>query len=678
MKDLKLGLKLGLGFGLVLVCTVAVALTGWNGLSKVTGRVESVADMTFLSTQAGEALRAERNFLGTKDASLREKGLKAVEETKRQAGESRSAFHDPANQKQMDNIAAAAEAYGKAFGAFIDLDKVVNEAIQRIRVAAQGVSSEVAAMVENQLASFSEQLKTVENGIPKEEAAAFSAKLADRMLKVDTIQDALSTFQDGRLGEKEVILTRGKDTKQSERARTSAAKAKKSVEELLPKFKQQANIDQCNKIIAALGTYQKELDAVIKALGDQVKAEEEMIQARNKVDEIAQAAATDQDTKMDQEISSANALIAGGSAVAMLLGIFIAIVITRAIVSALVQGVAFARSIAEGDLTATIAIDQKDEVGQLAATMRSMADKLKEVVSDVRAAADNVSIGSRELSDSSQNLSQGATEQAASIEETSSAMEEMTSNIQQNTDNAQTTEKIAQTAAKDAEDGGSAVNEAVAAMKQIAGKIGIIEEIARQTNLLALNAAIEAARAGEHGKGFAVVAAEVRKLAERSQTAAGEISQLSASSVQVAEKAGGIIGKLVPDIQRTAELVQEISASSREQNQGAEQINVSIQQLDQVIQQNAGASEEMAATAEELNSQADQLASTIAFFRTGAEGRQTAAPRKSGRKGQPAPTSHRSSTKAVAVRQAPKALGEPKIELDLGGGNDHNDEFERF
>ncbi|MBF0272047.1 MAG: HAMP domain-containing protein [Magnetococcales bacterium] len=276
------------------------------------------------------------------------------------------------------------------------------------------------------------------------------------------------------------------------------------------------------------------------------------------------------------------------------------------------------QALAEGDLQIRCVLTtRKDELGQLSQSMSSMMDKLREVTDKIKIASENVSAGSRQLSSTAQNLSQGATEQAASIEETSSAMEEMSSNIQQNTDNAQTTEKIALTASRSAVEGGEAVNQAVAAMKEIAGKIGIIEEIARQTNLLALNAAIEAARAGEQGKGFAVVAAEVRKLAERSQTAAGEIGHLSASSVAVAEKAGTIIDTLVPDIRRTAELVQEISAASQEQSQGAGQINSAIQQLDQVIQNNAGASEEMAATAEELNTQADRLAEALAFFKVG-------------------------------------------------------------
>jgi methyl-accepting chemotaxis protein len=286
-----------------------------------------------------------------------------------------------------------------------------------------------------------------------------------------------------------------------------------------------------------------------------------------------------------------------------------------AMVSNLRDTVQVAEQIAGGDLTVKARIlSEKDSLGQ---ALASMVEKLRETVMDVKASADNVAAGSQELSATSEQLSQGATEQAASAEEVSSSMEEMGSNIRQNADNALQTEKIAVKSASDAREGGKAVSETVSAMKEIAGKISIIEEIARQTNLLALNAAIEAARAGDHGRGFAVVASEVRKLAERSQTAAAEISKLSTTSVDVAEKAGAMLLQIVPDIQKTAELVQEISSASNEQNAGTEQINKAIQQLDQVIQQNASASEEMASTSEELTSQAERLLEAIAFFNVG-------------------------------------------------------------
>ncbi|HYS43826.1 MAG TPA: methyl-accepting chemotaxis protein, partial [Geobacteraceae bacterium] len=300
------------------------------------------------------------------------------------------------------------------------------------------------------------------------------------------------------------------------------------------------------------------------------------------------------------------------SGIAVLVGIITSILIARSIRVPISEGVAVANRLAEGDLTVNIEVNRGDEIGHLLAAMQNMVMKLREIVGEVKSAADNVASGSQQLSSSSEEMSQGASEQAAAAEEASTSMEQMTSNIRQNADNAMQTEKIAVKSAEAAQSGGKAVAETVRAMKEIANKISIIEEIARQTNLLALNAAIEAARAGEHGKGFAVVASEVRKLAERSQKAAAEISELSASSVEVAEKAGALLEKMVPDIQKTSELVQEINAASREQDLGAEQINKAIQQLDQVIQQNASASEEMASTAEELSSQAEQLQSAVA------------------------------------------------------------------
>ena len=369
---------------------------------------------------------------------------------------------------------------------------------------------------------------------------------------------------------------------------------------------------------------------------------------------------------------------------ALLFGVVISFLITRSITAPLREAVTVSNRLAGGDLTVAIVSSGRDEAGQLLTAMQNMLVKLKEIVSDVKGAADNVAAGSQELSSSSEEMSQGASEQAAAAEEASASMEQMTSNIRQNADNALQTEKIAVKSAAAAQEGGKAVVETVAAMKDIAKKISIIEEIARQTNLLALNAAIEAARAGEHGKGFAVVASEVRKLAERSQKAAAEISDLSASSVEVAEKAGHLLGLMVPDIQRTAELVQEINAASREQDLGAEQINKAIQQLDQVIQQNASASEEMASTSEELSSQAEQLQNAVAFFLLDGKdvSRQTPAPQlqPSSRNAARKPVNRHIHVPAHLQKyHLAASLPSPGIDLRMGSGADNLDaSFEKF
>lgn len=354
------------------------------------------------------------------------------------------------------------------------------------------------------------------------------------------------------------------------------------------------------------------------------------------------------------------------SGIGLLMGIFFAWLITKFVKAPLGgeprEMAEITKRIAEGDLDVQFNTVSGREPTGLYGDLKAMVDQLRSIVADVKNSADNVASGSNELSSAAQDMSQGATEQAASAEEASSSMEEMSSNINQNADNALQTEKIALKASSDAKDGGEAVEATVKAMKDIADKISIIEEIARQTNLLALNAAIEAARAGEHGKGFAVVASEVRKLAERSQEAAGEISELSSSSVDIAEKAGQLLGQILPDIQKTAELVQEITAASSEMRTGSDQINTAIQQLDQVIQRNAGVSEEMAATSEELSGQASALQHAVAFFKMNSNGSGYV-------KAQPA----RKIGTSAHVQSATPKLNDSKPKKSNGNGKSNSD-----
>lgn len=329
---------------------------------------------------------------------------------------------------------------------------------------------------------------------------------------------------------------------------------------------------------------------------------------------VADATNTESDGIVGHIMTLLTSLTIGGFVISLALGLFVTRMIVRQLGGEPAYAAEVVSRVASGDLTVDVQLRNGDN-SSLLASMRQMTEKLRAIMGDVRMTADALASASEEVAASAQALSQNASEQAANVEETSASVEEIAATVAQNSENARVTDSMASQSSKDAVEGGEAVRSMVNAMRQIAGKIGIIDDIAYQTNLLALNAAIEAARAGDHGKGFAVVAAEVRKLAERSQVAAQEIGSVAGESVTLAERAGQLLDQMVPSIRKTADLVQEISSASREQNTGLEQINLAVSQLAQTTQVNASASEELSSTSEEMSGQAVQLQEMIQFFR---------------------------------------------------------------
>jgi len=375
-----------------------------------------------------------------------------------------------------------------------------------------------------------------------------------------------------------------------------------------------------NDSVAKLALDSSSEKAAALSNGAARKASDVLAKSFNALMEINDSTAKEANRQAMASSAEARSILLGLVVAAMLLAVAMGFYVTRLVLRQLGGDPAYVqeivRKVASGDLTIDVELSSDDR-GSLLFSMGQMTQRLRDVAGKIRQSSDSLASASEQISGSAQSLSQSATEQAANVEETSSAVEEIASTVAQNAENAKITDDIAARSASHARQSGDAVRQTVDAMRQIASRIGIIDDIAYQTNLLALNAAIEAARAGEHGRGFAVVAAEVRKLAERSQVAAQEIGTVASDSVTLAEQAGKYLEELVPSIRKTADLVQEISAASREQTTGLEQINTSVMQLSQTTQSTAAASEELSATSEEMSGQALRLQELIRWFQTG-------------------------------------------------------------
>ena len=682
-KNLKLGVKLGLGFGLLIAIACALGGMAILNMKSVQGGAERLAKEYV--PEVGMANQVERTSLLTmyamrgyalaEEAAYWEQGRKEFEEVNKALAAAKAHAEKFPRLTKLKEQVAAAQAKVDEYG------KLAQET-NRLVTAMAGLRVEMDQAAGAYMKNCAEFLETQNEAMQKElDANAGADKLRERLQKITWVNDIIDLGNDTRVRNFKSQALRNPALIQEGMKNFAAMEA--LFDKLKAVTRLEANLKEIAATREAAAAYRKGMEAF---LADWIKLQEVGKERTRVGEQVLEAAQATAKAGMDQtqniadeaesDLGAASTVLVVGLLAALALGVAVAAFLTRGITGPVRKGVDFASAMAKGDFTKDLDIDQRDEIGNLAAALNTMLHKLREVVSEVQSAGENVASGSQELSASSENLSQGATEQAAAVEEVSSSMEQMTANIRQNAENASQTEKIATQSATDAAAGGQAVTETVGAMKQIAEKISIIEEIARQTNLLALNAAIEAARAGEHGKGFAVVAAEVRKLAERSGAAAAENSELSARSVAVAEKAGDMLTKMVPDIRRTAELVQEIAAASREQDAGAEQINKAIQQLDQVIQSNASASEEMASTSEELSSQAEQMQQTMSFFQLNGHGRRAALP--AGKAPARKPVAAHSAPPRKLAAAKPAAHAQPAgVALDMAGAGG-DEEFERF
>ncbi|MCJ2163345.1 methyl-accepting chemotaxis protein [Pseudodesulfovibrio sp. S3] len=602
----------------------------------------------------------EKNYILRKDPKILEAHENSLKQMYKQIELTSSKFQNKLNLDQMGEVQKAVNTYEAAFKLYVDLEERKTAAMEMMRKNAQIALSQTEALRTDQKNEFNELL---EDGNTSKDI------LQDRLTKADDANRMIKMFLDCRKNEKEFIISL--DEKYLTQVSAGMDKILALASDLKSRFRRQDNIGKVHAVEQSLMSYQTEFMTFVDSIKQQGNAEMAMVESAREADKVCREARASQKSMMLADMSFANVVSISVTVAALVIGIFAAFFLTVAITRPVAMGVRFAQGMSVGDFTKTLDIDQKDEIGVLASALNDMVLKLRQVVQDVQSATDNVASGSEELSATAESLSQGATEQAAAIEEVSSSMEQMTSNISKNAENAKETEMIATSSAEDAKKSGEVVSGAVDAVTNIAEKISIIEEIARQTNLLALNAAIEAARAGEHGKGFAVVAAEVRKLAERSGLAAAEISELSASTVSASRQAREMLTTLVPNIEKTAQLVQDIAASSNEQNAGASQINQAIGQLDTVIQQNASASEEMASTSEELAGQGQSMQSTMSFFRIDSHGGDARI---------------HSSVVATSPRRAlPKGATQAKPSrrksekgFELAMGPDDDQDFERF
>ena len=602
-KNTKLRTKLLASFSVLVVFTAVVGFMGVRGINQINyqNRISALVNRCLVDSQDAQA--ASLRFIIYKDVSYMDTATEEAENVISQATEAENLMLSDTNKIHTQTLINAMKNYEALNVEFHDLQKKIDEAAAVRATAAQDVLNAIVSIIDSvqdgirgngRITQLSvdtlSHLQSIRNAVNRYRIAAnkYSQALSDEE------RESLGKVWDSEIAEVELLIAEGLELFTD----SEISSAMKNSRESIAVYKE--NVE----LYRSLQASQFEVQSQQKAEAAAVMASAREV--RDGVNEFVQG------------VTRQNVLMAAIlTIVAALIGISVAIILTRAIALQLggepseIEDVA--GEIARGNLDITF---PNRKLTGVYASMKDMSDQLTRIVTDIVSAADQVAGGSEQISSSAQEISSGTSEQASNMEEVSASVEELSSNIQQNTDNAQQSNVMTKQVSQESLVGSEAVNETVAAMKDIADKISVIEEIARSTNMLALNAAIEAARAGDAGKGFAVVATEVRKLAESSGAAAKEITEITQNSVSRAIEAQEKIDGIVPAMRKTADLVEEITMASQEQNRGAEQINLSVVQLDTVIQQNASASEELASMSEELLSQAQTMRETIAYFKT--------------------------------------------------------------